>query len=329
MSLIPNLSNLFAGGRSGSQDTVALHREESTLNLQTARFTPRTAGAGALLLGEIEKTATLFKLLQECTDVSLDRFEGTLSLTRAGRGIKTEALHVASEVFSKQTATAQLYFMPRSPLREYLASEHVQKVEALLACAAEQGRAPKKSGLVATSEPTRPYSTLGKAPFKPLPETVRHADHEFFAPGPERAAFVQFLSGLCGQEHVVLPAIVLHGSAPRAVNNLSVTPLWHLVGLGEEVRSVLSAQDPLERFHSLMFHWAPFLGTAGYDLPETVSDLAKGLGLSETRQDPSFPEAPTQFIISNGDPRRNLVAQVGRPDDSGRQYCLIQWAKHM
>ncbi len=323
--------SFLSGGSSGSAGTVVPHRKEPTVNLQTAEFTPRTAGAGALLLREIEKTATLLELLKGCTGVLLNRREGTLSLRRAGPGIETEALHVASEVYRKSKGTVALYLMPDSPLRDYLAREHVQKVEALLACAAEEGRAPKKSGLVATSEPTKPYSSLGKAPFKRLPETVRHADHEFFAPGPERAAFVQFLSGLCGHEHVVLPAIVLHGSAPRAVNNLSVTPLWHLVGLGEEVQSVLLAKDPVDRFHSLMFHWGTFLGTAGYDLPETVIDLATSLGLSADRHDSGFSESPIQFVISNRDRSKNLVAYVGRfgDGDSGPLYFSIHWAQHI
>ncbi|NDC38927.1 MAG: hypothetical protein EBZ48_12895, partial [Proteobacteria bacterium] len=183
-------------------------------------------------------------------------------------------------------------------------------------------------GIISTSPGTRPYSRLGRAPFTPLPDTIQHGDYQFFAPGPERAATVQFLTGLCGHDHILLPSVILNGQTVKPTSNVSISPVWHLAVLGEETRAELSKRDPLIRFYNLIFEWGAFLSFMRFDIPQTLTELANSLGLNICQQPQRFPGGPTPFVVSGGEPGSELIVHQGAPDSSGRQEVSIGWAKH-
>lgn len=301
---------------------------ESSINLSQSVLTHREYCTGASLLSSIEKTTALVKLLKESSLVSVDRIAGKIELEHHGRLIKADLLQVASEIYLKASSASKLYMVPSSPLSSSMTPEHLHKVRSLLNAAAEDGRAPRYAGIIATSPANRPYSRLGKAPYTPLPDTIQHGDYQFFIPGPERAATVQFLAGLSRDGHVLLPSIVLNGEAAKPSSNVSVSPLWQFAALGAEINSWLQKTDPAVRFYGLIYEWGNFLSFARYDLVQTLAELAQSLGLDITEQGPRFRGGPTRFSIGSGNPDKELVVHLAPLDSSGRQELAIGWAKH-
>jgi hypothetical protein len=328
MSFFSNLITWIPGGRPTTH-TAQSPSLNTHLNLNHAEFTPRPFCEGASLLSSIEKTTALVNLLKRSTQVSLDRSAGTITVEHEGGTTHGELLQLATEVYAKTSGSSKLFLMPRSPMRRSMAEHHVGAVESILRQAAQAGKAPPTAGLVITSQPTKPYSRLGAKPFTRLPETIQHGEYQFFAPGPERATMMLFLSGLCGPEHVLLPSIVLHNQSPSSNDNISVSPAWHVARLAEVVNAELAKREPLESFYDLVYHWRDFLSFSEFDLPLTLSGLAHSLGLEINQRELGFPGGPVPFVISGNNPAKELMVHLQPPDSSNHQMLSIGWAHHV
>lgn len=331
MSFVRSLLNSI-GMAPPAIPTQELGRSSSQVNLSAVTFSNRKGGTATSFLLSVEKTAALVGMLKSCSRVQIDRWNGGITLDKAGApSVTSELLQVAVEYFDQPKLRSALFLSTRSTLSYYMSAEHQARVEEILACAAYDGNSPGSAGRVFTSETTLPYSRKGQTHFVRLPAAFRHGEYEFFTPGQERAALMQFISNLCEPNHVVLPVVQHNNTPPSSSSTLSVKPIWLLAALGDVVASELEKRDPLTRFYELVFDWRKNLRSSVFDLPATLHGLASALGLEITEESPEFEGGFTKFEISSTSSGLKLSAFVspavsgGYRDFDIRRGALRPW----
>jgi hypothetical protein len=302
---------------------------ESPINLRQFNPLPRLHCEGTAFLQAIERTGALIKLLKEANSVTIDRIAGHIEIEHPSGCIQSDLLQMASEIYLKKRGSSKLFLAPRSPLRDSMTAPHLEKTEELLKLARETGKLPGQIGIISLPGATRPYSRLGQEPYTPLPQTIQHGDYQFFVPGPERAATVQFLASIAESSHVVLPSIVLNGAEVKPASNVSISPLWHFAALGDEINARLQAQGPLQRYHSLLHDWGNFLGMEQFDMRKTLYGLAYSFGLSVNYMGAASPMDACKFLVTTESSPDELLVTFEPAESSARQEMTICWSKHL